>query len=246
MIGYCVGGTLLAVRSATWRRRRRLDRQRNLLRRPDRLHRRGRPQGVRRRRAVEEIEEQMTEQGYLEGAAMAKAFNMLAQRPHLVVCVNNYLKGKEPMPFDLWYGTRTRRACRRRTIILPAPLLLRTTCRTGAWCWRQDDRPEEGDDPVYELAAEEDHIAPEAAFNGAKCLGRPGPLRPGGLRPHRRRRRPARQAEIPVLDQRPARANSRTGSDGERDARLLVAGLDRWVDGAGAGRSRRASPATAS
>ena len=53
----------------------------------------------------------MAEQGYLEGSAMANAFNML--RPNDLIWsyyVNNYLKGKEPMPFDLlvWNSDSTR------------------------------------------------------------------------------------------------------------------------------------------
>src|SRR6202453_1156507 len=57
------------------------------------------------------VEERMAEHGYLEGSAMANAFNML--RPNDLIWsyyVNNYLKGKEPMPFDLlvWNSDATR------------------------------------------------------------------------------------------------------------------------------------------
>ena len=57
------------------------------------------------------VEERMAERGYLEGSAMANAFNML--RPNDLIWsyyVNNYLKGKEPMPFDLlvWNSDSTR------------------------------------------------------------------------------------------------------------------------------------------
>ena len=48
------------------------------------------------------VEERMAKQGYLEGSHMANAFNML--RPSELIWsyyVNNYLKGREPMPFDL-------------------------------------------------------------------------------------------------------------------------------------------------
>ena len=53
----------------------------------------------------------MAEKGYLEGAEMASAFNML--RPNDLIWsffVNNYLKGKEPAPFDLlaWNADATR------------------------------------------------------------------------------------------------------------------------------------------
>ena len=57
------------------------------------------------------VEERMAEHGYLEGSQMANAFNML--RPNDLIWsyyVNNYLKGKEPMPFDLlvWNSDSTR------------------------------------------------------------------------------------------------------------------------------------------
>ena len=60
---------------------------------------------------LKQVEERMAEQGYLEGSAMANAFNML--RPNDLIWsyyVNNYLKGKEPMPFDLlvWNSDSTR------------------------------------------------------------------------------------------------------------------------------------------
>ena len=53
----------------------------------------------------------MAETGYLDGAQMANAFNML--RPNDLIWsywVNNYLKGKEPMAFDLlvWNSDSTR------------------------------------------------------------------------------------------------------------------------------------------
>ena len=79
----------------------------------------------------------MVERGYLEGSSMAQAFNML--RPNDLIWsyyVNNYLKGKEPMPFDLlvWNSDSTRMPAANH-IVLSAPLLsIRTTFRTDAWC----------------------------------------------------------------------------------------------------------------
>ena len=60
---------------------------------------------------LKQAEKRMEERGYLEGSAMAQAFNML--RPNDLIWsyyVNNYLKGKEPMPFDLlvWNSDATR------------------------------------------------------------------------------------------------------------------------------------------
>ena len=125
------------------------------------------------------VEERMAERGYLEGAQMANAFNML--RPNDLIWsyyVNNYLKGKEPMPFDLlvWNSDSTRMPAANHKFYL-------------RHCYLQNDlsngRMVVGGEtvdlrkvtiPVYELATKEDHIAPaRSAFTGAKCFS--GPVR---------------------------------------------------------------------
>ena len=125
------------------------------------------------------VEERMAERGYLEGSAMANAFNML--RPNDLIWsyyVNNYLKGKEPMPFDLlvWNSDATRMPAANHNFYL-------------RHCYLQNDLSNGRMElngrtldlkkvtiPVYELATKEDHIAPaRSAFTGAKCFG--GPVR---------------------------------------------------------------------
>jgi polyhydroxyalkanoate synthase len=50
------------------------------------------------------LEERMNEKGYLDGAAMATTFNMLRANDLIwSFVVNNYLLGKDPFPFDLLY-----------------------------------------------------------------------------------------------------------------------------------------------
>ncbi len=50
------------------------------------------------------LEDQMGEQGYLEGSHMATTFNMLRANDLIwSFVVNNYLLGKDPFPFDLLY-----------------------------------------------------------------------------------------------------------------------------------------------
>ncbi|MBI3506739.1 MAG: class I poly(R)-hydroxyalkanoic acid synthase, partial [Proteobacteria bacterium] len=50
------------------------------------------------------LEEKMHERGYLDGADMATTFNMLRANDLIwSFVVNNYLMGKEPFPFDLLY-----------------------------------------------------------------------------------------------------------------------------------------------
>jgi polyhydroxyalkanoate synthase len=53
---------------------------------------------------VKWIEERMEEKGYLAGSRMADAFNLLRSNDLIwSYVVNNYMLGKEPMPFDLLY-----------------------------------------------------------------------------------------------------------------------------------------------
>ena len=83
---------------------------------------------------IEAVEEKMADTGYLEGSKMANAFNML--RPNDLIWsyfVNNYLKGKEPMPFDLlvWNSDSTRMP-RGQPQLLSAQLLSREQSRPRA------------------------------------------------------------------------------------------------------------------
>jgi polyhydroxyalkanoate synthase len=125
------------------------------------------------------VEQKMAETGYLDGSQMANAFNML--RPNDLIWsywVNNYLKGKEPMAFDLlvWNSDSTRMPAANHRFYL-------------RHCYLQNDLTKgemriEGKSislnkvtiPVYDLATKEDHIAPaRSVFNGAKFFG--GPVR---------------------------------------------------------------------
>ena len=125
------------------------------------------------------VEERMAEQGYLEGSHMAAAFNML--HPNDLIWsyyVNNYLKGKEPMPFDLlvWNSDSTRVPAANHNFYL-------------RHCYLQNDLSNgrmvlSGKTldlgrvtiPMYVLSSREDHIAPaRGVFKGAQCFG--GPVR---------------------------------------------------------------------
>ena len=53
---------------------------------------------------VAALEKRMNERGYLEGSEMATTFNMLRANDLIwSFVVNNYLLGRDPMPFDLLY-----------------------------------------------------------------------------------------------------------------------------------------------
>jgi polyhydroxyalkanoate synthase len=124
---------------------------------------------------LKSMEQRMAEAGYLDGAEMANAFNML--RPNDLIWsywVNNYLKGKEPMAFDLlvWNADATRMPAANHKFYL-------------RHCYLQNDLSQgrmtiEGrtldlkkvKQPIYQLAAKEDHIAPaKSVFTGAQFFG---------------------------------------------------------------------------
>jgi polyhydroxyalkanoate synthase len=124
---------------------------------------------------IKNIEEEMHTVGYLEGRSMANAFNML--RPNDMIwsyVVNNYLKGIEPMAFDLltWNSDSTRMPRANHSYYL------RNCYLENRFAKKQMKLGDEMLDlgkikiPIYNLAAREDHIAPaKSVFNGAKLFG---------------------------------------------------------------------------
>jgi len=105
VVGYCLGGTLLACLLA-WLAAKRTNRVASAtflaslvdFEEPGDL-------GVFiDEEQLKSLEERMERKGYLEGAAMANTFNMLRANDLIwSFVVNNYLLGKEPFPFDLLY-----------------------------------------------------------------------------------------------------------------------------------------------
>ncbi len=128
---------------------------------------------------LKQVEERMAEQGYLDGSQMANAFNML--RPNDLIWsyyVNNYLKGKEPMPFDLlvWNSDSTRMPAANHKFYLRHCYLQNDLSNGRMVLSGKTLDLKKVTIPVYELATKEDHIAPaRSVFTGAKCFG--GPVR---------------------------------------------------------------------
>jgi polyhydroxyalkanoate synthase subunit PhaC len=125
------------------------------------------------------VEERMAEQGYLDGSQMANAFNML--RPNDLIWsyyVNNYLKGKEPMAFDLlvWNSDSTRMPAANHNFYLRHCYLQNDLSNGRMVLSGKTLDLKSVTVPIYELAAKEDHIAPASGvFRGAKSFG--GPVR---------------------------------------------------------------------
>jgi polyhydroxyalkanoate synthase subunit PhaC len=175
-IGYCVGGTLLAVALAYMAARDddRIESATFLTTQVD-FADAGDLQVFADRAMVDAVEEKMAETGYLDGAKMANAFNML--RPNDLVwsyVVNNYLKGKEPMPFDLltWNSDSTRMPRANHAFYLRNCYLENNLTRGAMKIGGVKLDLSKVKIPVYNLATKEDHIAPaRSVFTGAKFFG---------------------------------------------------------------------------
>jgi polyhydroxyalkanoate synthase subunit PhaC len=128
---------------------------------------------------LKSVEGKMAEKGYLDGSQMAGAFNML--RPNELIWsyfVNNYLKGKEPMPFDLlvWNSDSTRMPAANHSFYLRNCYLENNLTRGRMKLGDKILNLADVTIPIYELAAKEDHIAPaKSVFVGAQYFG--GPVR---------------------------------------------------------------------
>ena len=174
--GYCVGGTLLACslaylaargetpfKSVTF-----LTTQVDFSQAGDLLLFTGDEQ-------LKNLENMMSERGYLDGSRMANVFNMMRSRdliwPYIV---SNYMLGKKPFPFDLlyWNQDSTRMCAANHAFYLRE--------------FYNENRLSQGEMtlggieldlskitlPVFHLATKEDHIAPaRSVFIGANKLG---------------------------------------------------------------------------
>jgi polyhydroxyalkanoate synthase len=124
---------------------------------------------------VAAVERAMGEKGYLEGTKMATAFNMLRSGDLIwPYVVNNYMRGKDPTPFDLlyWNADSTRMAAANHSFYLRNCYLENNLAKgsmelAGCTLSLADIKI-----PVYNLAAREDHIAPaRSVFLGCKYFG---------------------------------------------------------------------------
>jgi polyhydroxyalkanoate synthase len=175
-IGYCVGGTLLACALAYMAAKGddRIESATFLTTQVD-FTDAGDLQVFADAEMIHAVEEKMAETGYLDGAKMANAFNML--RPNDLVwsyVVNNYLKGKEPQPFDLltWNSDSTRMPRANHAFYLRNCYLENNLTRGEMKIDGVKLDLRKVKIPIYNLATKEDHIAPaRSVFTGAKYFG---------------------------------------------------------------------------
>jgi polyhydroxyalkanoate synthase len=177
-IGYCVGGTLMAVTLA-WmaaKNDKRIASATFFAAQVDFTHA-GDLMVFVDEEQLKSLEHKMAERGYLEGSNMANAFNMLRSNDLIwPYVISNYLKGKQPYPFDLlyWNSDSTRMPAANHMFYLRNCYLDNKLSKGQMVIDNVQLDLGEVTIPVYNLATREDHIAPaKSAFLGSKFFGGP-------------------------------------------------------------------------
>jgi polyhydroxyalkanoate synthase len=177
-IGYCVGGTLLAITLAylAARHDRRIGSATFFAAQTDFTHA-GDLKVFVDEEQIASLEKHMHDRGFLAGKSMATAFNLLRSNDLIwPYVINNYLKGKAPFPFDLlyWNSDQTRMPAANHSQYLRGCYLENRLARgemdiDGT---RLDLRKVKI--PIYNLATREDHIAPaKSVLLGSSLFGGP-------------------------------------------------------------------------
>ena len=167
---------------------------------------------------VEAIEQRMAERGYLEGGSMVAVFNLLRSNDLIwPYVINNYLRGKAPFPFDLlyWNSDATRLPAANHSFYMRNCYLDNTITKGKMVIGNTPIDLKMVKVPIYNLATREDHIAPAKSVCSAANISAAGAIRSLRFRPYRRRGRP-----------RPNR-NITTGPAGGRGAPTSTVGSRR-------------------
>ncbi|MFE1601869.1 class I poly(R)-hydroxyalkanoic acid synthase [Methylobacterium sp. ID0610] len=177
-VGYCVGGTLLGVTLAYMAATDdpRIGSATFLTTQVDFTHA-GDLKVFVDEQQIQAVEASMQSRGYLDGSKMATAFNML--RPNDLIwpyVVNNYLKGKAPLPFDLlyWNSDATRMPAANHSFYLRNCYLENKLSRGEMEIGNVRLDLGRVTIPIFNLATREDHIAPAlSVFEGCRAFGGP-------------------------------------------------------------------------
>lgn len=176
IVGYCVGGTLLGMTLAYLKAHgdHRINTATLLTAQIDFTHA-GDLKLFVDREQLETLERKMREKGYLDGSAMSSAFNMLRANDLIwPYVINNYIRGKEPFPFDLlyWNSDATRMPAANHSFYLRNFYLSNKFAKGEL---EVDDHRLAVTDitvPVFNVATREDHIAPAlSVYKGNMMLG---------------------------------------------------------------------------
>jgi polyhydroxyalkanoate synthase len=177
-IGYCVGGTLLAATLAYMA----ADRDQRIVSatffasQVDFTYS-GDLKVFADEEQIAALERQMAERGYLDSSKMANSFNLLRSNDLIwPYVINNYFKGKAPLPFDLlyWNADATRMPAANHSFYLRNCYLDNTLARGDMVIGGEKLDLRSIKVPIYNLAAREDHIAPaKSVLLGSKYFGGP-------------------------------------------------------------------------
>jgi polyhydroxyalkanoate synthase len=165
VVGYCLGGTLLASLLAYFKVKKdeRIKSATYLATMTD-FAEAGELSVFIDEEQLSSLEKKMSERGYLEGSEMATTFNLLRANDLIwSFVVNNYLLGKEPFPFDLlyWNSDSTRMPAAMHSFYLRSMYQKNLLVQPGGISLngvKLDLR--KIDTPTYMLSTKEDHIAP--------------------------------------------------------------------------------------
>ncbi len=220
VLGYCIGGTLLATTLAylAGRHEEHYNSATFLVAQVD-FTRAGDLKLFIDEEQLKAIEDIMAKDGFLDGGRMSTVFNML--RPKDLVwpyIVNNYMLGKKPPAFDLlyWNQDSTRMPPANHSFYLREFYHENKLSRGKMVIDNVQLDLGSVRLPVFQLATREDHISPaRSVFTGAKLFGGPvefilagsghiaGVISPPGKTkyPYWRNRRPLSHPECNTLDQ---------------------------------------------
>jgi polyhydroxyalkanoate synthase len=179
-IGYCVGGTLLATTLAYMVATRddRIASATFFAAQVDFTHA-GDLQVFVDEEQISAREREMSQRGYLEGKKMANAFNLLRSNDLIwPYVINNYIRGKEPAPFDLlyWNSDATRMPAANHSFYLRNCYLDNRLSKGEMVIGGKKLDMKAVTIPIYNLATREDHIAPaKSVLLGSRFFG--GPVR---------------------------------------------------------------------
>jgi len=177
-VGYCVGGTLLAATLAHMA----ADRDRRIMSATFFASQvdftfSGDLKVFADEEQIAALERQMADRGYLDSAKMANSFNLLRSNDLIwPYVINNYFKGKEPLPFDLlyWNADATRMPAANHSFYLRNCYLGNNLARGEMVIGGEKLNLKSIKIPIYNLATREDHIAPaKSVLLGSKFFGGP-------------------------------------------------------------------------
>src|SRR5215475_5272609 len=177
-IGYCVGGTLLSITLAylAAKKQNRVKSATFFAAQVDFSYAGDLMVFVDEER-IKQLEAHMKEQGYLEASRMANTFNMLRSNDLIwPYVVNNYMRGKKPMPFDIlyWNSDATRMPAGNHSFYLRNCYLDNKLSKGEMEIGGIKLNLKKVKVPVYNLATREDHIAPaKSVLFGSQFFGGP-------------------------------------------------------------------------